>query len=162
MTCRGLDHGCQDMRREKAHVGRSAPNVRVFRNTSKHSLNHERMSATESPTLTVYYDGACPVCRREIALWQRSDGADQLCWIDASESAAELGDDLERSAALTRMHVRDAEGRLIAGAAAFAALWRAFPRTRWLGRIAGNRVALFFLEPAYRLFLKVRPLWRRG
>jgi len=120
------------------------------------------MSTPESPELTVYYDGGCPVCRREIAVWQRADGADRLSWVDASEADAELGTDLDRPDALARMHVRDANGRLIGGAAAFAAMWRAFPKTRWLGRIAGSRPALLVLEPGYRLFLKVRPLWRRA
>jgi len=115
-----------------------------------------------SPELTVYYDGGCPVCRREIGAWRRAEGADRLAWVDASEQDAPLGDGLERGPALARMHVRDADGRLIQGAAAFAAMWRAFPKTRRLGRIAGSRAALLLLEPAYRVFLKVRPLWRRA
>lgn len=116
------------------------------------------MSTSE---LTVYYDGACPVCRREIAAWRRADGAERLDWVDASDADADLGGDLDRDRALARMHVRDADGRLIEGAGAFAALWRAFPKTRWLGRVAGSRVALAILDPAYSLFLRVRRAWRR-
>ena len=58
--------------------------------------------------------------------------------------------------------MREADGRLVSGAAAFAAMWRAFPKTRLLGWLAGTRPALALLEPAYRLFLKVRPLWRKA
>jgi len=110
---------------------------------------------------TVYYDGGCPVCSKEIGTYRKADGADKLSWIDASDAdRQELGGDLERSVALARMHVRDESGQLISGAAAFAAIWMRLPRTRWLGRMLGTAPVLFFLEPAYRLFLKIRPLWR--
>ncbi len=118
--------------------------------------------STTSPDLTVYYDGACPICSREIGAYRKLDGAERLDWVNVADPAAATGDDLDRDAALARMHVRDADGRLHSGAAAFAAMWRAFPRTRLLGRIAGSRPALIVLEPAYRLFLKLRPLWRKG
>ncbi len=110
----------------------------------------------------VYYDGACPLCSAEIATYQRAAGAQHLDWVDASScSGIALGDDLQQADALARMHVRDENGQLISGAAAFAAIWERLPRTRLLGKLLGTRVALFFLEPAYRLFLTIRPLWRK-
>jgi predicted DCC family thiol-disulfide oxidoreductase YuxK len=59
------------------------------------------------------------------------------------------------------MHVRDESGQLISGAAAFAAIWARLPKTRWLGRIMGSKAALLILEPAYSMFLRIRPLWRK-
>ena len=32
------------------------------------------MSAQPQPPLTVYYDGACPVCRREIGFYRKRTG----------------------------------------------------------------------------------------
>lgn len=111
---------------------------------------------------TVYYDGACPVCSKEIKAYRRATGADSLAWVDASSSDAQgLGEDLQSEQALARMHVRDESGQLISGAAAFAAIWTRLPKTRWLGQLMGTRAALFFLEPAYVLFLRIRPLWRK-
>ena len=81
--------------------------------------------------------------------------------VSTADDAA-LGAGLTAEAAIRRMHVRDADGRLVDGAAAFARIWSSLPRTRLLGRVAGTRPALAVLEPAYRLFLKVRPLWRRA
>ena len=116
----------------------------------------------DGAALTVYYDGACPLCRREIAAYRRARGADRLDWVDASRCAPEaLGEGLTSERAIARMHVRDEDGRLIEGAAAFAAIWRRLPGTRLLGRVAGSRAALALLEPAYSLFLRLRPLWRR-
>jgi len=109
----------------------------------------------------VFYDGACPVCRREIAHYQRSAGADAVAWIDATSCPPEaFGPGLSREAALARMHVRGADGRLVSGAAAFALLWQALPRWRWLGRLVGSRPVLPLAEALYRLFLRLRRAWR--
>lgn len=111
--------------------------------------------------LTVYFDGACPVCSREIAVYRRQAGAAQCVWVDASscpESA--LGAGLPRDAALARFHVRRADGVLVDGARGFAALWCALPRLAWAGRIASLPLISGVLASAYSAFLRVRPLWQ--
>jgi predicted DCC family thiol-disulfide oxidoreductase YuxK len=121
------------------------------------------MSTHASAKPTLYYDGACPVCAREIAMYRRQPGADGVCWVDVARCApADLGPDLNRDDALARLHWRAADGRLVSGAPAFAGLWRALPRWSWLGRLLGTGVGLWVLEASYRVFLAVRPLWRRA
>ena len=78
---------------------------------------------SDNPELTVYFDGSCPLCRREIAFYRRLRGAERLQWLDVS-AGAPLGQDLSCEAAMRRFHVRDAQGRLLSGGAAFARLWR--------------------------------------
>jgi predicted DCC family thiol-disulfide oxidoreductase YuxK len=118
--------------------------------------------ATNPPRLTVYYDGGCPLCRREIDTYRRRPGAEACAWIDASRSDdAALGPGLTREAALARLHVRDASGRLASGARGFAALWQALPGTAWLGRLATAGPMPWLLEGAYRGFLVLRRAWRR-
>ncbi len=110
----------------------------------------------------MYYDGACPVCRTEIAAYQRADGGDDLHWIDVTRcEAGELGPDLDRAAALARMHVRRADGTLVQGAAAFVEIWASLVRWRWVARLARIPGVLPLMELGYRGFLKCRPLWRR-
>ena len=119
------------------------------------------MSEAKPSLLTVYYDGACPICSREIATYQRQPGAENCSWVDASRAEPErLGPGLNSEQALARMHVRQADGTLVHGAAAFALMWQAFPATRWLGRFAALAPVNWILEGAYRVFLRVRPLWR--
>ncbi len=109
----------------------------------------------------VYYDGGCPLCRAEIAAYQRTEGADALRWVDAHGCAPhELGADLARPDALARMHVRRTDGTLAQGAAAFAEIWAALPRWRWLARLARLPGMLPLLDVGYALFLRLRPLWR--
>jgi predicted DCC family thiol-disulfide oxidoreductase YuxK len=118
-------------------------------------------SARTDGALTVYYDGACPVCSREIAVYQRQVGAEQCVWIDASICAeSALGEGLSRGDALKRFHVRRADGVLVDGMRGFALLWQTLPRFAWAGRIASVGPLPLLLDAAYRVFLWVRPLWQ--
>lgn len=105
--------------------------------------------------LSVYYDGACPLCRAEIAHYRRCRGAEALSFVDVSTTAP--GEGLSCRQALARFHVREAGGQLLSGAAAFARLWRALPGWRWLGRLVAMPLVLPVAEAAYRAFLPVCP-----
>ena len=61
---------------------------------------------------------------------------------------------------LSRFHVRDADGSLASGAAAFVVIWRRLPAFAWLATLASFRPVLAVLEAGYGLFLRVRPWWR--
>ncbi len=118
---------------------------------------------TSIPSCTVYFDSACPVCRREIAHYRRLRGADAIAWVDAATcDEPALGADLDRTRALARFHVRGADGTLVSGPLAFVALWRRLPALAWLAPVASSRPALALLECGYGLFLRARRRWRSG
>jgi predicted DCC family thiol-disulfide oxidoreductase YuxK len=113
------------------------------------------------PRPTLYYDGGCPVCRREVAMYRKQPGANAVHWVDAAScEPRDLGSGLTREAALERLHLRRPDGSLVSGGAAFSALWRALPRWSWLGRLFASKAGSWLLEAGYRVFLAVRPLWR--
>ena len=114
-------------------------------------------NTASSAVLTVYYDGACPLCRREVAFYRRLDREDRIVWEDVSQPDAEPGCDLSREGALRRFHARRLDGRLESGAAAFVAVWRQLPGFRVLAPVAAWPPILRLLERAYLGFLKVRP-----
>lgn len=117
-------------------------------------------SAAQKPT--VYFDGSCPLCRREIGYYRSKPGADNFAWTDVS--ACEMGpvaEDLSKGAAMSRFHVRTADGNLKSGAAAFAELWTHVPGWRWAGRVASSPIILPLLEIVYRGSLVVRPAMQR-
>lgn len=111
--------------------------------------------------LTVLYDGACPLCRREIAhvrALARRDGGAGLCFVDvARPDEGHAADEAERAALLARFHVQRADGSRLRGAAAFVAMWSRLPGWRWLARLARLPGGLAALERAYDGFLRVRP-----
>jgi predicted DCC family thiol-disulfide oxidoreductase YuxK len=119
------------------------------------------MTSNQPLSPTVYFDGACPVCSREIAVYQVQRGAEGVQWVDVARcKAPALGPGLTRQAALARLHLRRADGSLVSGARAFTELWRVLPRWAWLGRLMGAGPGLWMLEASYRVFLLLRRSWR--
>jgi predicted DCC family thiol-disulfide oxidoreductase YuxK len=115
----------------------------------------------KSPTLTVLYDGACPLCRREISIYRRLRGDTPVCFADVSDAALPMPLGTTREQLLARFHVRIQDGQLLSGAQAFLALWSVLPGWRWLamaGRLPG---AVWGMERCYRLFLRWRPTLQR-
>jgi len=110
--------------------------------------------------LTIYYDGSCPLCRREIALYRRLPAARRLHWQDVSQGEG-LGEGLSCEMAMRRFHVRDNHGRLFSGGAAFARLWRALPGWRVAGWLFALPPLSWLLEGTYRVFLRGRPSLQR-
>lgn len=114
-----------------------------------------RDTAPPAPAVTVWYDGACPLCVREIGLMRRLDRAGRIDFVDVNAAPAACPRDSDTL--LARFHARVADGELVSGAAAFAAMWRAIPLLRPLGELARLPPVLWVLERLYRLFLRVRP-----
>jgi len=123
------------------------------------------VSATDpkepAPALTVLYDGACPLCRREIGIYRGLQSSTPVCFADVSDVAQPLPGGTTREQLLARFHVRDADGRLLSGAQAFLALWAALPGWRWLARVGRLPGAAWAMERVYRLFLRLRPSLQR-
>ncbi len=109
--------------------------------------------------LLVWFDGDCPLCQREIALMRRLDRRRVIQFIDVSRGGV-TNCPIDQAALLARFHARE-DGRVLSGAAAFAAMWRAIPVLRPLGLMARNRILLALLERAYVRFLRVRPRLQR-
>jgi predicted DCC family thiol-disulfide oxidoreductase YuxK len=109
--------------------------------------------------VTVWYDGACPLCRREVALMRRLDRGGAITFVDVAADA-DPSCPLDRAQLLARFHA-DEDGVVHSGAAAFAAMWRAIPLLRPLGLVARSPLVLRMLEAAYIRFLKVRPRLQR-
>jgi len=97
----------------------------------------ERREASRSRVMkdtTVIYNGACPVCSREIGVYRaRAEGPVRFVDLNDTDLAV-FG--LTRDEAARRLHVVE-EGRLLAGVDAFRALWRATPGFRWLAALVG-------------------------
>lgn len=111
--------------------------------------------------IEVYYDGGCPICSREIAFYKARRGAERFVWIDANNAdPASLGSGLDRETAMARMHVRQSNGKLLTGAAAFAEMWRQMPGLKWLGWLLAIPPFGAIAELAYRGFLLTRTQWR--
>jgi predicted DCC family thiol-disulfide oxidoreductase YuxK len=100
------------------------------------TVSASQYTQNSAPRPVVFYDGDCPLCRREIAHYRRLDSEARLCWIDAAadtEALARHG--LSLQAAMAELHVLDTAGRWQRGVDAFLVIWQHLPGYRWLGRL---------------------------
>jgi predicted DCC family thiol-disulfide oxidoreductase YuxK len=68
------------------------------------------------PELTLYYDGNCVFCRKEVARLRRWDGAGRLGFADiAAADFSPPSDDIDMLALNTQMHAQTADGRMLVG-----------------------------------------------
>ena len=87
---------------------------------------------------------------------RRLDRRGRIAFVDIAQPDAPEQCPISRDALLARFHARE-NGKLLSGAAAFAAMWRAIPLLRPAGELARLPGATWLLERLYRRFLKVRP-----
>lgn len=86
---------------------------------------------------------------------RRLDHGGAIRFIDVA-GASPAACPIDRETLLARFHASE-NGRMVSGAAAFAAMWRAIPLLRPIGLAARNAAILAILEAGYRVFLRVRP-----
>jgi predicted DCC family thiol-disulfide oxidoreductase YuxK len=80
-----------------------------------------------NPALTLLFDGACPLCRREVeTLRSRDQGNGRICFVDIDapddDPAAHGG--ISYREAMGRIHALGADGRVIVDVAAFREAYR--------------------------------------
>ena len=82
------------------------------------------MTTVQYP-LTIFFDGSCPLCTREIALLTQFDDQQQLRVVDCSAADFSPVEGHAREAMMALIHARDAAGKWLIGAPVFAAAYRA-------------------------------------
>lgn len=109
-------------------------------------------------SLTVFHDGSCALCQREIALAHRlTDGAN-IAFVDVSATPGTVvAPGLTANAAMRRFHVRRADGTLVSGARAFIELWSQSPRLAWLRKLGDWPSVIRALDVLYSGLLVIRP-----
>lgn len=105
----------------------------------------------------VFYDGGCPVCRREIGHYRRLDRTNAIEWRDVfAEPDALDGSGVDWHTAMQRFHARDENGTLRSGVDAFAMVWEHLPFWRWLARVVRGLRLTRPLDAVYRWYARRR------
>lgn len=117
------------------------------------------VSRVDSWDVEVFFDGACPLCRREIGFVRNRDRLHRLRWVDIScpdFDASSTGKTYEEL--MARIHARLPTDEWIAGVDVFRHIYSAIgwapliAVTRWPGIRQG-------IEWAYRVFARNRLRW---
>jgi predicted DCC family thiol-disulfide oxidoreductase YuxK len=102
---------------------------------------------------TIFFDGGCPLCRREIGHYRRLDAADRCRWVDISLEPGVLASyGIDYGAAMARLHAVDAQGAVVSGVAAFVVTWRELPGYRHLAHLLERFALVPFLDRIYARF----------
>ncbi len=118
-----------------------------------------RLRTAAAPEVSLFWDGACPLCRREIQYYKWLDTEKRVDWVDIQtqpERLAVHGVPLE--VALARIHGTDRRGTLVQGVPAFLAVWEVLPYWNVLPPIVRTfPFAMPLVDAAYSWWAKRRP-----
>jgi predicted DCC family thiol-disulfide oxidoreductase YuxK len=109
--------------------------------------------------LTVFYDGSCHLCSREMASYREQDVQGHLKFVDISAADFDPAPfDRRREDFMAQLHVRDAAGEFHLGVDAFPVIWQALPenRLRWLGDLIRLPGFHLLARLGYRTFARLR------
>lgn len=112
--------------------------------------------------ITVYYDGLCQLCSREIEHYKKMDGASKISFVDITSSEFDAAtEDLDPHKIHQSLHVRDTNGKIHIGVEAFIVIWSQLNSLKKIVPLASFVPVKKMLEAGYFLFAKVRPLLPR-
>ena len=81
-----------------------------------------------SETISVYYDGICNLCSKEISYYKKIAPPLTFNWIDIARNGKALeAYNIKQETALKYLHVIDTSGKLFVGVDAFEIMWRHLP-----------------------------------
>jgi predicted DCC family thiol-disulfide oxidoreductase YuxK len=116
----------------------------------------ERTAPASAFEIEVFFDGACPLCMREIQMLRRKDRRQRIRFTDIAApdfDAAAIG--IPWATLMDRIHGRLPDGTLVEGVEVFRRLYAA---VGFNSLVATTRLPLIapLLELSYRLFAKNR------
>ena len=90
--------------------------------------------------ITVFFDGLCPLCSREIEHYKRQNGADKILFKDITEpSFHPQAEGVDPVLVHKVMHVKRTNGSMALGLDAFIEIWKNLPSFTWMARTAEIR-----------------------
>lgn len=103
--------------------------------------------------ITVFYDGACGVCSREIRHYQRIAPDGVFNWCDIMQEQARLAEaEFSLEDAMLTLHALDHYGRAHKGVDAFILIWRHIPTWQFAAILVSLPVIKPITEALYRRF----------
>ncbi|SEI39812.1 Predicted thiol-disulfide oxidoreductase YuxK, DCC family [Allopseudospirillum japonicum] len=112
--------------------------------------------------LSLFFDGQCPLCRREIHWLQQKNLPVHIAYIDISTEDVQQTLGIDQYQAMMRvLHVQDAKGNWYLGMDASRYLYRQLGYTTW---IALSELPLLrqLCNLAYAIFARIRPYLSLG
>lgn len=119
----------------------------------------ESLRTNNSPALTVFYDGYCPLCVKEMLQLSQHDKHGALCLVDInSDSFSEKFPDINKQKASQVLHGKTREGEVLLGLDTTYRAWSLVNKHGWLRvlrwpviRVIADFFYLVFARNRYRI-----------
>lgn len=107
--------------------------------------------------ITVFYDGKCGLCSKEINHYRKIAPTGIFNWQDITESADDLNKEgISLSEGLKLLHAKDNSGQMHIGVDAFILIWKQLKRWRVLAALVVLPIIRQIASAAYRAFASWR------
>ena len=107
--------------------------------------------------ITIFYDGKCGLCAKEINYYRRIAPIGIFNWQDITESDDELKKEgISLSEGLRLLHAKDNQGRIHIGVDAFILIWKQLKWWRNLAFFVGLPIIYQVADFLYRYFANWR------
>ncbi len=107
--------------------------------------------------ITVYYDGKCNICRREINYYKKISSKNIFNWCDIANNPEKLLDmDIKINQALLYLHVKDEKDNIYIGIDAFIVIWKNLKNWRYIAYLISLPPIKIFANYVYIKFANYR------
>ena len=112
--------------------------------------------------LKVYFDGQCPLCKREINFYRGLKTNSEITWIDIEEESFDQSQTgISKDKLKRRFHVEKDNTEVFSGGYAFLELWKHVCVSSQIAKILDNYFIPRLLDKLYDFFLVIRPLFQK-
>lgn len=103
--------------------------------------------------ISVFFDGKCNLCSKEINYYQRIAPKNTFNWVDITKTPGELDKfEIKLSDGLRLMHVADSNGNISTGVDAFIIMWKQIKYWKFLGLFVSLPIVKQIANLLYQYF----------
>lgn len=103
--------------------------------------------------ISVFFDGKCNLCSKEINYYQRIAPKNTFNWVDITKTPGELDKfEIKLSDGLRLMHVADSSGNIFTGVDAFIIMWKQIKYWKILGLFVSLPIVKQIAKLLYQYF----------
>ena len=103
--------------------------------------------------ISVFFDGKCNLCSKEIDYYQRIAPKNTFNWVDITKTPGELDKfEIKLSDGLRLMHVADSRGNIFTGVDAFIIMWKQIKYWKFLGLFVSLPIVKQIAKLLYQYF----------
>ena len=103
--------------------------------------------------ISVFFDGKCNLCSKEINYYQRIAPKNTFNWVDITKTPSELDKfEIKLSDGLRLMHVADSNGNIFTGVDAFIIMWKQIKYWKILGLFVSLPIVKQIANLLYQYF----------